>query len=109
VTPEHDGSAWSLTDLESDQTRPAGQVDLVVLAGPRRSLDELSHGLTAAQPGLEVVKIGDALAPRSLLDAAAEGARAAAACSSRRLRSTRADVIDNPAHEATRVFLKNLM
>jgi dimethylglycine catabolism A len=79
VTPEHDGSAWSLIDLESDETRPAGQVDLVVYAGPRRSLDELSDGLTAAQPDLEVVKIGDALAPRTLLDAVAEGGRAGAA------------------------------
>jgi hypothetical protein len=76
VTPEHDGSAWSLIDLESDESRPAGPVDLVVLAGPRRSLAGLGDGLTAAQPGLEVVRIGDALAPRSLLDAAAEGARA---------------------------------
>jgi hypothetical protein len=89
VTPEHDGSAWSLTDLESDQTRPAGPVDLVVLAGPRRSPGELSDGLTAAQPGLEVVRIGDALAPRNLLDAAAEGARAGAACSRRSHRSTK--------------------
>jgi hypothetical protein len=64
VTPGHDGSAWSLIDLESDETRPAGQVDLVVYAGPRRSLDELSDGLIAAQPDLEVVRIGDALAPR---------------------------------------------
>jgi hypothetical protein len=79
VIPEHDGSAWSLIDLESDETRPAGQVDLVVFAGPRRSLNELSDGLTASQPDLEVVRIGDALAPRTLLDAAAEGARAAAA------------------------------
>ena len=78
VIPEHDGSAWSLIDLESDEMRPAGQVDLVVYAGPRRSLDDLSDGLTAAQPNLEVVKIGDALAPRKLLDAAAEGARAGA-------------------------------
>jgi 2,4-dienoyl-CoA reductase-like NADH-dependent reductase (Old Yellow Enzyme family) len=89
VTPEHDGTAWSLIDLETDQTRSAGPVDLVVLAGPRRSLDELSDGLTAAQPSLEVVRIGDALAPRNLLDAAAEGARAAAACSGRTPRSTR--------------------
>ena len=79
VTLEHDGSAWSLLDLESEETRSAGQVDLVVYAGPRRSLDELSDGLTAAQPDLEVVRIGDALAPRTLLDATAEGARAGAA------------------------------
>jgi hypothetical protein len=77
VTPEHDGRTWSLIDLESDETRPAGHVELVVLAGPRRSLDELGDGLTAAQPDVEVVRISDALAPRNLLDAAAEGARAA--------------------------------
>jgi dimethylglycine catabolism A len=85
VTPEHDGSAWSLIDLESEETRPAGHVDLVVLAGPRRSLDELSDGLAAAQPDLEVVRIGDALAPRKLLDAVAEGARAGAAWSGRKV------------------------
>jgi dimethylglycine catabolism A len=79
VAPEHDGSAWSLIDLESDETRPAGQVDLVVLAGLRRSLGELSDGLATARPDLEVVRIGDALAPRKLLDAVAEGARAGAA------------------------------
>jgi hypothetical protein len=56
VIPEHDGSGWSLGDLESDETRPAGQVNLVVYAGARRSLDELSEGLTAAQPNLEVVR-----------------------------------------------------
>jgi hypothetical protein len=78
VILEHDGSAWSLIDLESDEARPAGQVDLVVYAGPRRSLDELSDGLTAA-PDLEVVRVGDAPAPRTLLDAVAEGARAGAA------------------------------
>ena len=78
ATVEHDGSTWSLIDLESDETRPAGQVDLVVYAGPRRALDELSDQLTAAQPDLEVVRIGDALAPRTLLDAVAEGARAGA-------------------------------
>jgi 2,4-dienoyl-CoA reductase-like NADH-dependent reductase (Old Yellow Enzyme family) len=89
VTLEHDGTAWSLTDLESDESRPAGHIDLVVHAGPRRSPGELSDELTAAQPGLEVVRIGDALAPRNLLDAAAEGARAAAACGGRKLRSTR--------------------
>jgi 2,4-dienoyl-CoA reductase-like NADH-dependent reductase (Old Yellow Enzyme family) len=79
VAPEHDGSAWSLIDLESEETVPAGQVDLVAYAGPRRSLDELSARLIAAQPDLEVVRVGDALAPRTLLDAVAEGARAGAA------------------------------
>ena len=81
VGPEHDGTSWSLVDLESDLRRPAGRVDLVALAGVRRSADGLSAGLAAAAPDLEIVKVGDALAPRHLLDAAAEGARAGAAWS----------------------------
>ena len=79
VAPEHDGSSWTLVDLESDLRRPAGRVDLVALAGVRRSADALSGRLAAAAPDLEIVKVGDALAPRHLLDAAAEGARAGAA------------------------------
>ena len=79
VAVEHDGDAWSLVDLESDERRPAGRVDLVVIAGVRRSADALSEGLRAAREHLEVVRVGDALAPRHLLDAAAEGARAGAA------------------------------
>jgi dimethylglycine catabolism A len=79
VAPAHDGGSWSLVDLESDERRPAGRVDLVVLAGVRRSADDLSQRLSALRPGLPVVLVGDALAPRHLLDAAAEGARAGAA------------------------------
>jgi len=79
VAPEHDGSSWTLVDTESDGRRPAGRVDLVALAGVRRSADDLSARLGAVRPDLEVVKVGDALAPRHLLDAAAEGARAGAA------------------------------
>ena len=78
AVPDHDGNTWSLVDQESDEKRPAGRVDLVVLAGLRRSLDELSDGLTAARPHLDVVRVGDALAPRHLLDAVADGARAGA-------------------------------
>ncbi|SDU94760.1 2,4-dienoyl-CoA reductase [Microlunatus sagamiharensis] len=78
VVPTHDGASWSLLDLESDLVRPAGRVDLVVLAGVRRSADRLSELLRRERPGLEIVKVGDALAPRHLLDAAAEGARAGA-------------------------------
>ncbi len=79
VTPQHDGSTWSYLDVESDDVRPAGAFALVVLAGIRRSRDGLSAGLAAARPELDVVKVGDALAPRTLLDAVAEGARAGAA------------------------------
>jgi 2,4-dienoyl-CoA reductase-like NADH-dependent reductase (Old Yellow Enzyme family) len=78
VSPAHDGTAWSLVDLESDERRSAGRVDLVVLAGVRRSADTLTARLHALRPELTVVRVGDALAPRHLLDAAAEGARAGA-------------------------------
>jgi dimethylglycine catabolism A len=78
VVPEHDGAHWSLVDLESEERRPAGRVDLVVVAGPRRSLSGLAEQLVHASPHLKVVSVGDALAPRTLLDAVAEGARAGA-------------------------------
>jgi len=50
-------------------------VDLVVVAGPRRARSGLVEQLVEADPGLKVVPVGDALAPRTLLDAVAEGAR----------------------------------
>jgi pyruvate/2-oxoglutarate dehydrogenase complex dihydrolipoamide dehydrogenase (E3) component len=67
---------WVLVDVESDEVTPAGPVDLVVVAGTRRARDELGAGLASRRPELLVTRIGDALAPRSLLDAVAEGARA---------------------------------
>jgi 2,4-dienoyl-CoA reductase-like NADH-dependent reductase (Old Yellow Enzyme family) len=75
VVPEHDGTSWTLVDLESEERRPAGRVDVVVVAGPRRSRRGMAEQLTQASPGLQVVSVGDALAPRTLLDAVAEGAR----------------------------------
>ena len=81
VVPEHDGTSWTLVDLESEERRPAGQVDLVVVAGPRRSRRDLADQLRQARPGIRVVSVGDALAPRTLLDAIAEGARAGASWS----------------------------
>jgi dimethylglycine catabolism A len=75
VVPEHDGTGWTLVDLESEERRPAGRVDLVVVAGPRRARAGLAEQLTTADPRLHVVSVGDALAPRTLLDAVAEGAR----------------------------------
>lgn len=78
VVPEHDGTSWILVDLESEERRPAGRVDLVVIAGPRRSLTRIAEQLLHATPALKVVSVGDALAPRTLLDAVAEGARVGA-------------------------------
>jgi dimethylglycine catabolism A len=78
VVPEYDGTGWTLVDLESEERRPAGPVDLVVVAGPRRSHNGIAQQLEQASPELRIVSVGDALAPRTLLDAVAEGARVGA-------------------------------
>jgi 2,4-dienoyl-CoA reductase-like NADH-dependent reductase (Old Yellow Enzyme family) len=75
VVPDYDGNGWALVDLESEERRSAGDVDLVVIAGPRKSVHTMAGQLTEADPHLEVVPVGDALAPRTLLDAVAEGSR----------------------------------
>ena len=77
VRSVHD-DGWFLQDVETDECSPVGALDLLVVAGFRRSLDELSADLLAARPDLTVTRVGDALAPRTLLDAVAEGARAGA-------------------------------
>jgi hypothetical protein len=48
------------------------------MAGYRHAVVDLQDELTASRPELRLVVAGDALAPRTLLDAAAEGARAGA-------------------------------
>jgi hypothetical protein len=59
------------------EQRRAG-VGLVVMAGYRHAVAGLRGELAAARPELHVVVAGDALAPRTRLDAVAEGARAGA-------------------------------
>ena len=49
-----------------------------MIAGRRMGLTTLRDELAAAAPDLPVVVVGDALSPRTLLDATAEGARAGA-------------------------------
>lgn len=49
--------------------------DLVVLALGGEARAELYEGLRAAAPGLEVHRVGDAVAPRRLYDAILEGTR----------------------------------
>ncbi|MDA0169609.1 NAD(P)-binding protein [Solirubrobacter taibaiensis] len=61
---------------ELDERRDG--VGLVVMCGHRRGVVGLRDQLTALQPALPVVVVGDALSPRTLLDAVAEGARAGA-------------------------------
>jgi len=61
---------------EREERRPG--IALVVMAGYRHGVVALRDALAAARPELRVVVAGDALAPRTLLDAVAEGARAGA-------------------------------
>jgi len=49
-----------------------------VIAGRRRGLTTIRDELAAAAPELAVTVVGDALSPRTLMDATAEGARAGA-------------------------------
>jgi 2,4-dienoyl-CoA reductase-like NADH-dependent reductase (Old Yellow Enzyme family) len=53
-------------------------VGLIVIAGHRRAAPGPRAALRERRPDLELHVIGDALAPRTLLDAVAEGARAGA-------------------------------
>lgn len=76
VSLRHGPDGWLFVDVESDLQTPVGPVDLLVVAGARRSRAPLGTELHARRPELLVTRIGDALAPRSLLDAVAEGARA---------------------------------
>ena len=61
---------------EADEQREG--IAVVVIAGRRKALCTLRDELAAAAPGLHLVLVGDALSPRALLDATAEGARAGA-------------------------------
>ncbi len=61
---------------ERDERREG--IGLVVMAGYRRGVVGLRDELVERRPDLRVVVAGDALAPRTLLDAVAEGAHAGA-------------------------------
>jgi len=68
----------TLRHLYSEADEQRERIAVVVIAGHRKSLCALPDRLAAAAPGLPVVVVGDALSPRTLLDATAEGARAGA-------------------------------
>jgi glycine/D-amino acid oxidase-like deaminating enzyme len=76
VSSDADGLTLRNIYTERDERRQG--VGLVVMAGYRRAVGELRDELTALVPALRLVVVGDALAPRTLLDAVAEGARAGA-------------------------------
>jgi dimethylglycine catabolism A len=71
-----DAAGWGLLDLESDARQAVPAPDLVVLAGARTARVDLARALAQALPNTPVRRVGDALAPRGLRDAVAEGAAA---------------------------------
>ena len=73
-----DARGVTLRHLYTERDERREGVGLVVMAGHRRAVAGLRDELTALRPDLRVVVAGDALAPRTLLDAVAEGARAGA-------------------------------
>ena len=76
VSSDADGVTLRNIYTERDERRDG--VGLVVIAGYRHAVVDLRDQLTASRPELRLVVAGDALAPRTLLDAVAEGARAGA-------------------------------
>lgn len=78
----HDPGSWELVDTESDEISPVSAPDLIVYADLRSARDDLSRALAETLPQVPVRRIGDALAPRGLLDAVTEGARAGVSASS---------------------------
>jgi hypothetical protein len=72
----HDQHGWALVDTESDEIWAIPAPDLVVSAGQRSARDDLARALAEKLPQVPVQRVGDALAPRTLLDATAEGAKA---------------------------------
>jgi dimethylglycine catabolism A len=72
------GAGVRLRHLYTEQVEIRTDADLVVVAGRRQGEASLRDALRAEAPGLPVTLVGDALAPRTLLDAVAEGARAGA-------------------------------
>ena len=73
-----DADRVTLRNIYTQRDERREGVGLVVMAGYRRAVVDLRDELTALRPELRVVVAGDALAPRTLLDAVAEGARAGA-------------------------------
>ena len=67
-----------LRDLYTEEIERRDGLDLVVMAGRRRSDTALRDQLRDAALEVPTIVVGDALAPRTLLDAVAEGARAGA-------------------------------
>ena len=72
------GGIVTLRHLYSEEEEQREDVVLIVIAGRRRGLTTIRDDLIAAAPHISVTVVGDALSPRTLMDATAEGARAGA-------------------------------
>lgn len=82
VGMSHEGRA-TLRHLYSEEDEEREGVALLVIAGRRRGVTTLRDELAGAVPDLPVTVVGDALSPRTLLDATGEGARAGATIAQR--------------------------
>jgi hypothetical protein len=76
VASDVDGVTLRHIYTEREERRQG--IGLIVMAGNRHGVVDLQDELAASRPELRLVVAGDALAPRTLLDAVAEGARAGA-------------------------------
>ena len=74
--PTESSDVVELRNLYTEEVEHRADVDLVVVAGWRQSDTSLKDALRTEAPELPVTLVGDALAPRTLLDAVAEGTRA---------------------------------
>jgi hypothetical protein len=88
LTPNVEGVATgpgvvTLRNIYSEEDEQRDGIAVVVIAGRRKGLTTLRDDLAAAAPDLPVVVVGDALSPRTLLDATAEGAKAGATVAAR--------------------------
>jgi hypothetical protein len=81
-----DARGVTLRNMNTERDERREGVGLVVMAGYRRAVVDLGDELTVRRPELRLVEAGDAVAPRTLLDAVAEGARAGADVERRRRR-----------------------
>ena len=64
-----------LGDVWSGCERVVKDADMIVFVGYQKAQDELYQQLLNAAPNLDIHLIGDAIAPRRLSDAVAEGVR----------------------------------
>ncbi|MEZ5100912.1 MAG: hypothetical protein R3C15_14155 [Thermoleophilia bacterium] len=71
-----DGSTVVVQPVAGGPEEPYVGVDTVVVAGRRAARDGLAAALAAAAPDLPLVAAGDCVAPRTALQAIAEGRRA---------------------------------